>query len=100
MIRIIHYSPLLEEEFVESIYAHCDSMMVTKGTWVMKGEQIGTIGTADGLYSAHLHLEIRDSIGLPIGGGYSNDRSGFIHPTKFIQKNRSLVMQDSSISPE
>ena len=50
-----------------------------------KGLKIGTIGTADGAYLAHLHLEIRDKINMDIGGGYSEDTTGYLDPTLFIK---------------
>jgi len=49
---------------------------------------IGTIGTANGSYLAHLHFEIRDDLELPIGGGYSSDIEGYLNPTEFIKEHR------------
>ena len=85
VIRIIHFH---EEKLYESVYAHCDSIIVTANTFVTKGEQIATIGNCDGAYYAHLHLEIRDAVDLDIGGGYSTDTTGYLNPTEFITKNR------------
>ena len=87
IIRIIHFLP--NDKKVESLYAHCDTILVKPKTWVKRGEAIGTIGNVDGLYFAHLHLEIRNKINLPIGGGYSKDTIGFLDPTEFIKKNRN-----------
>lgn len=64
--------------------------MVQQNQPVKKGLQIGTIGNADGAYYAHLHLEIRDSVGMPLGGGYSSNTTGFLDPTKFIKSNRKI----------
>lgn len=88
VIRILHYLPNAKK--VESLYAHCDKIIVKKNTWVTKGEQIGTIGTANGAYLAHLHFEIRNDISLPLGGGYSSDTRGYIDPTKFIKNHRRV----------
>ncbi len=88
VVRIVHTLPDGEE--IESIYAHCDSIMVLEGDRVRKGFQIGTIGTAGGQYLAHLHLEIRDSIHMPIGGGYSEVQEGYLDPSLFIKNNRSI----------
>lgn len=85
VIRIIHQ---YKGNYYESIYAHCDSISVKKGTFVRKGSQIGTIGNANGAYYAHLHLEIRDRIFMEIGGGYSANTTGYIDPTTFIKSNR------------
>ncbi|PTX58374.1 peptidase M23-like protein [Kordia periserrulae] len=84
VIRIVHQ---YNGNYYESLYAHCDTIFVKKGTFVPKGMQIGTIGNADGAYYAHLHLEIRDDIFMEIGGGYSTNTSGFLNPTTFIKSN-------------
>lgn len=88
VIRINHKLP--NGKMVESLYAHCDTMIVTSKTWVKKGQKIGTIGNVNGQYYAHLHLEIRDNINLPIGGGYSSETKGYVNPTKFIKEHRAL----------
>ncbi len=86
VIRIIHY--MRNGKTVESLYAHCDTILVTKGQTVKKGEWIGTIGDANGQYFAHLHFEIRFKLNMPIGPGYSNDTSGYLNPEAFIRNNR------------
>jgi len=85
VIRIVH---TYKGNYYESLYAHCDKISIKKGSFVTKGMQIGTIGNAGGAYYAHLHLEIRDSILMDIGGGYSKNTEGFLDPTKFINSNR------------
>lgn len=85
VIRIDHKLP--NGKIIESLYAHCNSILLTKGTWVKRGDKIGTIGNANGQYFAHLHLEVRDDINLPIGKGYSENTKGYIDPTKFIKEN-------------
>ncbi len=86
VIRIIHKLP--DGTMVESLYAHCDSMLVKQGEWVKRGAQIGTIGNVDGLYYAHLHFEIRSKINMDLGGGYSENTEGYLDPTAFIKKHR------------
>lgn len=86
VIKVIHKMP--SGKYLESLYAHCDSIITAQGAWVKRGDLIGTIGNAHGQYLAHLHLELRDSIGMPIGGGYSNDTEGYLDPTAFIEENR------------
>jgi len=86
IVRIVHRTPQHPElDYVESFYAHLDQIHVEEGTLIEKGRQIGTIGTADGKYSAHLHLELRSFIDMGIGKGYSKDHYGFLVPTKFIE---------------
>ena len=57
---------------------------MSEGQEVSKGIKIGTIGNADGIYLAHLHLEIRDKINMDMGGGYSENTKGYLDPTLFI----------------
>lgn len=89
VIRIIHRTNSAKVKgSQESLYAHLDTMIVSTGTIVKRGQQIGTIGTADGAYLAHLHLEIRTEVGLPLGGGYASDTSGYTDPSAFIHAHR------------
>ena len=85
VIRIIHYH---NDKLYESLYAHCDTIVTKKGDLVKKGTQIATIGNLDGYYYAHLHLEIRDRVGMDIGLGYQTDKTGYLNPTEFIKNNR------------
>jgi murein DD-endopeptidase MepM/ murein hydrolase activator NlpD len=86
VIRIVHHNP--DQSKIESVYAHCQSISVVKGQYITKGTVIGAIGTADGAYLAHLHLEIRDALNMPIGPGYSSDTEGYLDPTNYINNNR------------
>lgn len=87
VIRIVHY--IDNDNQVESVYAHCNEIFVKKGEYVTKGQKIGTIGNNDGKYLAHLHFEIRNEVGMPIGGGYSSITKGYLDPTNFIRNNRT-----------
>lgn len=88
VIRILHQLPNGKQ--YESLYAHCNEILVQSGTWVKRGDKIGTIGTANGQYYAHLHLEIREDVNLPIGGGYSQVTEGYLDPTLFINAHRVI----------
>ena len=92
VIRIKHRMQAdAEVPFVESLYAHMDTIWVSTDSLIKRGQPIGTIGTAFGAYYAHLHLEIRRVPGLPLGGGYSQtlvSDSSFVDPTRFIRRNR------------
>ena len=87
VIRIVHF--ITEDERVESLYAHCDEVFVKEGEYIKRGQKIGTIGNNAGAYLAHLHLELRSQVGMPLGGGYSSDTKGYLDPTKFIKANRT-----------
>jgi murein DD-endopeptidase MepM/ murein hydrolase activator NlpD len=86
VVRVVHYH---KGKFYESLYAHCDEMFVQAGDWVKRGQKIATIGNNEGMYLAHLHLEIRDKADLPLGGGYSKNTEGYLDPTIFINNNRA-----------
>ncbi|MCF6189762.1 MAG: M23 family metallopeptidase [Cocleimonas sp.] len=91
VIRIYHnYGTKQKPVYIESLYAHLNKRLVKVGSLVKKGEKIGTIGNAGGIYWAHLHFEIRDKLDMPIGQGYSKDTSGYIDPTKFIRSHRKI----------
>jgi murein DD-endopeptidase MepM/ murein hydrolase activator NlpD len=79
-----------DSSMVESLYAHCDTVLVREGQWVKKGVQIATIGNAHGSYLAHLHFEMRSDIALPLGGGYGRETKGFMVPTWYIKRNRGI----------
>lgn len=87
VVRIVH---ACDGEVVESLYAHLDTIDVVPGQIVGRGQRIGTIGTAHGQYVAHLHLELRERAGLPLGGGYGAgvEREGYLDPSEFIAANR------------
>lgn len=85
--NVLQITHLYNNKLYRSLYAHCDSILVSEGHFVTKGTQIATIGNCNGMYYAHLHLEIRDSIALDIGAGYSNNSKGYLDPTLFIKNN-------------
>jgi len=85
VVRVLHQLPAGSRyKQVESLYAHFDTVLVSAGTYVKMGTPIGTIGTAHGIYPAHLHFEMRHNVLLDIGGGYSSDTTGYLNPKKFI----------------
>jgi len=89
IIRVVHRLPDHSKyKYVESVYAHMHDKLVRAGDLVRRGQKIGTIGTAEGKYSAHLHFEMRDFVGMSLGPGYSRDNFGYLGPTKFINLNR------------
>jgi len=42
-----------------TVYAHQDSLRVSKGEFVEKGERIGSVGTSGNASGPHLHFEVR-----------------------------------------
>src|SRR6476660_929526 len=47
-------------KYVQSYYAHLQTMLATPGQDVRRGQQIATIGNANGRYWAHVHFEMRE----------------------------------------
>ena len=89
VVRITHY--MTDGNQIESFYAHCNETLVKENTWVEMGTNIATVGNCEGMYPAHLHFEMRDKIGLPVGGGYSSETEGYINPTKFINDHKDCI---------
>jgi len=85
VVRIEHACGLVR---LESVSAHLDAMHVSPGMRVVRGQPLGTIGTAHGQYLAHLHLELRSRIGAPIGAGYGDAAAGQLDPTTYIRDHR------------
>ncbi len=83
VVRIVHPCGA-----VESLYAHLDTVEVAPKARVTRGQRIGTIGNAGGQYPAHLHFELRDRF-MPLGGGYSHERAGYLDPSAYIRAHRS-----------
>lgn len=89
VIRILHnYGTAEAPLYCETLYAHVASSWVKPGLRMKRGDIIGTIGSAEGKYHAHLHLELRKRPGKEIRSGYAGDTLGFTDPTKFIEAHR------------
>lgn len=95
VIIVLHaYVDNGERKFVQSYYGHVQEMLVRAGDDVRRGQQIATVGTANGRYLAHLHFEMREFTTPFIGPGYRDDTSGWIDPTAFIQAHRGAPEDD------
>jgi murein DD-endopeptidase MepM/ murein hydrolase activator NlpD len=80
--------------YVQSYYAHCETILVHAGDEVHRGERIATVGTGGGRYFAHLHFEIREFITPFIGAGYRKTTDGWLNPSDFIAKHRGAPKDD------
>jgi len=74
--------------FVEVMYAQLDSINVKPGQFVKRGQRIGTVGNANGTYQAHLHWEVRQTVGMGVGPGFQAGASGWLGPSEFISAHR------------
>lgn len=91
LVRLIHNVGTRNHPvYIESFYAHLDTVLVWEGQEVVRGQQIGTIGDAHGHFQAHLHLEIRKNINTPLGKAYTTDTVGFgyVEPLPYIETRR------------
>jgi hypothetical protein len=93
VVTIEHWVPGESEanEVIVSQYAHLSEVWVSDGQWVTRGTPIGAIGDADGVWSPHLHFELRWDEGMtPGSGGYGcfDWSSGTLDPSNFIDAHR------------
>ena len=75
---------------VDSLYGHLNEILVKPGDAVTRGQELGTIGTAHGMYPAHLHFEIRKNLSIGMNrSAYAPDFSNYYDPTSFIVAHRT-----------
>jgi murein DD-endopeptidase MepM/ murein hydrolase activator NlpD len=63
-------------------------MSVPVGRQVRRGDKLGTIGTANGNYLAHLHFELRTVPSLDVGSGYADSKLGRLSGELALKKWR------------
>jgi murein DD-endopeptidase MepM/ murein hydrolase activator NlpD len=101
IIILLHaYEENGTRKFVQSYYAHLDTILVEPRQHVRRGEQIATVGTANGKYWAHLHFEMREFTTPFIGPGYREDTRGWIDPSAFIATHRGAPEDDVGRGPQ
>jgi len=86
-----------ELEVVQSLYAHLEKTLVHPGQTLSRGEQLGTVGTADGLYWAHLHFEIRHGPYVNPSVGYADAPLNRTSPEGFLATHRGAA--DDLLNP-
>ncbi len=83
------------------MYAQLQTIAVQPGAFVKRGERIGTVGNAGGTYQAHLHWEIRQTVGEGVGPGFDPKRDGLARSGPVPRRHRGarakspLLMQSS-----
>lgn len=78
-------------QIVDSMYAHLDKILVREGQQITRGQQVGTIGTNRGMYTAHLHFEIRKNLSIGINrSAFKRDFTNYYRPGAFIAQRRKL----------
>jgi len=77
--------------YIDSFYSHLHQIFVREGQQVLRGQLVGSIGTNNGMYPAHLHFEIRRN--LRIGTDprhYALDLNNYHRPFDFIAGLRRI----------
>ncbi|MES2475902.1 MAG: M23 family metallopeptidase [Verrucomicrobiota bacterium] len=86
-------------KILQSMAAHLHRIDVAPGDLVARGSTIGTVGTANGRYPAHLHFEIRASDEIDIGPGYTSTPLDRLNPAATLSHLRNAADDDLSPSP-
>jgi murein DD-endopeptidase MepM/ murein hydrolase activator NlpD len=85
--------------FIDSFYAHLAKRSVSVGSTVSRGQVVGTIGTAGGIYVAHLHFEIRKNLAIgPWQSSHAKTYANYHSPRHFIEANRNLRRESRRFS--
>ncbi len=84
---------------LHSMYAHLNRIDVSPGNLIARGGHVGTVGTANGYYPAHLHFEIRASDEVDIGAGYAAVPLDRLDPAGTVDSLRNAADDDLSRSP-
>jgi hypothetical protein len=95
LVVVAHKTP--DGRTLHSMYAHLDRILVARGSLVSRGGRIGTVGTANGNYPAHLHFEMRASDGVDIGAGYAMHPLNRLDPMGAVESMRNAA--DDALSP-
>lgn len=78
-------------DMVDSLYGHLKERNVKLHQIVQRGQQVGTMGSNNGMYYVHLHLEIRKNLQIGMNRSqFARDYSNYYSPTQFISAHRRL----------
>lgn len=79
-------------EMVDSLYGHLQQRMVKAHQVIERGQQVGTMGSNNGMYYVHLHFEIRKNLQIGMNRSqFARDYSNYYSPTQFINAHRRLL---------
>ena len=78
----------------QTLYGHLDKITVRLGQIVGRGTQVGTIGTNNGMFTAHLHAELHFNIDVNCGHqGVQKTNVNYGNLTEFIKHYRRLPLE-------
>ncbi len=60
---------------------------------LVESDEIGTVGTAEGAYLAHLHCEVRLGPYVNPGQGYADTPLNRVAPERFIRTHRGTRLE-------
>lgn len=83
----------------QTLYAHLDTMEVKVGELIPRGTVLGTVGSADGRYYAHLHFEVRKNLSVYPGVGYSAIQLDRVSPEAFLAAHKGPLTISPVIGP-
>ncbi|MCD8069979.1 MAG: M23 family metallopeptidase [Akkermansiaceae bacterium] len=88
VVVLAHRLP--DGRLIQTLYAHLETVKVTYGRMVSRGEEIGSVGTAgepDAPYPAHLHFEAAESLAVEAGmPGYASAAMNRIDPAELMKQ--------------
>lgn len=92
MVILAHRVPDRERpgrvRLIQTVYAHLEEVAVRPDQELRRGERIGSVGTADGQYLAHLHFEVREGPYVNPGAGYADQPLNRLPPERFLTEHR------------
>lgn len=85
-----------EKGIVQTLYAHLNTREARVGQFVNRGQRIGSIGTANGKYLAHLHFEAIRSLSTEAGmrGYHPSGTMNRINPADLLREHPAPPMPD------
>jgi len=84
---------------IHSLYGHLDRIGIATGAIVSRGQSLGTVGTGNGAWLAHLHFEIYEGASVDLGPGYSLRRGNRINPGALIAASRPVGPDVLTVAP-
>lgn len=91
--KIVLIAHRIDGEILQSMFAHLESVHVSTGQTVSRGQRIGTVGTGNGHYLAHLHFELRRASTVDVLRGYLSEKGIFLQPSSVISNYGGVVSE-------
>lgn len=82
IVVLAHRDP--EGKPIHTMYAHLHEIKTKINNLIARGEMIGTVGTGNDHYPAHLHFEARSCDGVDIGAGYAAQPLNRLNPAVVV----------------